>query len=53
MEDNWLQGKRLSGGSFDSVAGSPINLFDFDEEHAHTHKLLLDPSTGETTHKEN
>jgi len=53
IEDNWLGGTRLGGGSFDSIAGSPSNLFDFDQDHGHTHKLLLDPSAGERTHKEN
>jgi len=52
IEDNWLSGKRLGGGSFDSIAGSPINFFDFGEEHGHTTKLLLDPSTGNVSHKE-
>lgn len=52
IEDNWLNGKRLGGGSFDSIAGSPINLFDFGEGNGHTRKLLLDPSTGKVSHKE-
>jgi phospholipase C len=52
IEDNWLNGKRLGGGSFDSIAGSPMNLFDFDKGHAHTTKLLLDPTTGNVNHKE-
>jgi hypothetical protein len=34
------------------VAGSPINLFNFDEEQGHTTKLLLDPTTGKVSHKE-
>jgi phospholipase C len=53
IEDNWLQGKRLGGGSFDGLAGSPTNLFDFDEGHAHTRKLILDPTTGKSVDKEN
>jgi phospholipase C len=53
IEDNWLHSQRLGGGSFDSVAGSPADLFDFNQEHGHTRKLLLDPSTGQPTHKEN
>jgi phospholipase C len=52
IEDNWLSGKRLGGGSFDSIAGSPISLFDFSEDHGHTKKLLLDPSTGKVSQKE-
>jgi phospholipase C len=53
IEDNWLQGQRLGGSSFDSLAGSPINLFDFDEGHVHTRKLILDPVTGKSVDKEN
>ena len=53
IEDNWLHGQRLGGGSFDSIAGSPISLFDFDGGHGHTRKLLLDPMTGQLVHKEN
>jgi len=52
IEDNWLHGQRLGGGSFDSIAGSSANLFDFDQEHGHTRKLLLDPTTGQLTQKE-
>jgi hypothetical protein len=52
IEDNWLNGKRLGGGSFDSIAGSPMNMFDFDQRHGHTKKLLLDPSRGQLIQKE-
>jgi len=52
IEDNWLNGKRLGGGSFDSLAGSPMNLFDFNQQHGHTKKLLLDPSRGQLIQKE-
>jgi len=52
IEDNWLHGQRLGGGSFDSIAGSSANMFDFDQEHGHTRKLLLDPTTGQLTQKE-
>lgn len=44
IEDNWLQGKRLGGGSFDETAGSIIDLFDFD--HRSDDRLYLDPSAG-------
>ena len=45
IEDNWLGGKRLGGGSFDATAG-PINgLFDFTGG-AHTPALFLDDSLG-------
>ncbi len=30
IEDNWLHGERLGGGSFDATAGSILDLFDFD-----------------------
>ena len=52
IEDNWLNGKRLGGGSFDAIAGSPNNMFDFSQEHGHTKKLLLDPSRGQVIQKE-
>jgi phospholipase C len=52
IEDNWLHGQRLGGGSFDSIAGSPANMFDFDQQHGHTRRLLLDPTTGQPTQKE-
>jgi phospholipase C len=29
IEDNWLQGERLGGGSFDASAGSIMDMFDF------------------------
>jgi phospholipase C len=29
IEDNWLQGQRLGGGSFDATAGSINDMFDF------------------------
>jgi phospholipase C len=29
VEDNWLGGQRIGGGSFDAIAGSLIGLFDF------------------------
>ncbi|WP_115718878.1 phospholipase C [Gallaecimonas mangrovi] len=44
IEDNWLSGKRLGGGSFDATAGSIMNLFDF--KHGHQKPLYLDPETG-------
>ncbi|HEX4037495.1 MAG TPA: alkaline phosphatase family protein [Acidobacteriaceae bacterium] len=46
IEDNWLAGKRLGGGSFDAIAGSVNNMFDF--THMENRGLfLLDPSSGE------
>ena len=29
IEDNWLHGQRLGGGSFDATAGSIMDMFDF------------------------
>ena len=34
IEDNWLHGQRLGGGSFDEEAGSIMDLFDFDRDHS-------------------
>jgi len=46
IEDNWLAGQRIGGGSVDDSTGSLNNLFDFQHANASL-KLLLDPSTGE------
>lgn len=45
IEDNWLHGERIGGGSFDATAGSMNGLFDF--AHPRIHPLFLDPKTGE------
>jgi phospholipase C len=45
VEDNWLGGERIGGGSFDGLAGSLDNMLDFSHPHAGT--LFLNPSTGE------
>ncbi|MBV8194372.1 MAG: phospholipase, partial [Candidatus Dormibacteraeota bacterium] len=45
IEDNWLNGERIGGGSFDQLAGSIDNMFDF--QHPHGDKLTLDATTGE------
>lgn len=47
IEDNWLGGERLGGGSFDSVAGSIENMFDFNQHFAPSDKLFLSYTTGE------
>jgi phospholipase C len=44
IEDNWLKGTRLGGGSFDASAGSLSDMFDFSG--GHTPMLYLDPVTG-------
>jgi phospholipase C len=48
IEDNWLDGKRIGGGSFDATAGSIMGMFDFDRRGKghYDHKLFLDPATG-------
>jgi phospholipase C len=48
IEDNWLHGKRLGGGSFDATAGSLMDLFDF-HSGGNAPKLFLDPATGNPT----
>jgi phospholipase C len=45
IEDNWLHGKRLGGGSFDSAAGSIRDLFDFRKQTLDP-PLFLDKQTG-------
>jgi phospholipase C len=44
IEDNWLNGERLGGGSFDATTGSIMDMFDFTQKP--TRKLILDPSLG-------
>lgn len=46
IEDNWLHGARLGGGSFDAQAGSIMGMFDFTQV-PHNKPLLLNASTGE------
>jgi len=45
IEDNWSLG-RIGGGSYDVLAGSLLNMFNFNRE-PFARKLILDPSTGE------
>jgi phospholipase C len=45
IEDNWLNGQRLGGGSFDATAGSINGLFDFAAA-ASSAPLYLDPTAG-------
>ena len=44
VEDNWLNGERLGGGSFDATTGSIVDMFDFTQKKTRT--LILDPSLG-------
>jgi len=46
IEDNWKLGT-LGGGSFDALAGSLLNMFDFDHRNEPDRRLFLDPNTGE------
>jgi phospholipase C len=48
IEDLYLGGKRIGGGSFDAVSGSLLGMFDFSKKlPQNTRKLLLDPDTGQ------
>ncbi|HVY15225.1 MAG TPA: alkaline phosphatase family protein [Rhodopila sp.] len=46
IEDNWLHGRRLGGGSFDATSGSVMGMFDFKAK-PHLTPFYLDPATGE------
>jgi hypothetical protein len=46
IEDNWLGGERLGGGSFDAQDQSILNMFDFTGT-THTKTLMLNPTTGQ------
>jgi phospholipase C len=45
IEDNWLQGERLGGGSFDATTGSLMGMFDFAGT-GNNPPLFLDAATG-------
>jgi phospholipase C len=45
IEDNWDLG-RLGSQSTDAIAGSLMNMFDFNEHHPRAPQLILDPTTG-------
>jgi phospholipase C len=49
VEDNWLGGRRIDPASFDNVAGSLLDMFDFSRVDGRT--LILDPTTGLATVK--
>ncbi|WP_042267203.1 phospholipase C [Paraburkholderia heleia] len=49
IEDNWLDGQRIGGGSFDATSGNMMGMFDFDrpgKSHFEQRKLFIDPATG-------
>jgi phospholipase C len=45
IEDNWLNGERISDISFDRIAGSLDDMFDFAAPKMR--RVLLDPATGQ------
>jgi phospholipase C len=48
VEDNWLGGSRIGNGSFDGIASSISQMFNFQGGGGeHSRRLFLDPSTGE------
>jgi phospholipase C len=47
VEDNWLDGERLGGGSYDELSGPLTGMFDFARRAAQAPELFLDPKTGE------
>ena len=48
IEDNWLDGTRIGGGSFDATAGDIADMFDF--HRPHPQRLILDPTLGTPVH---
>jgi phospholipase C len=44
IEDNWLNGERIGGGSFDATTGSIVDMFNFNK--ANSTALILDPTFG-------
>jgi phospholipase C len=46
IEDNWLGGQRIPGGSFDALANSIVQMFDFGQNGGQNGPLFLNPSTG-------
>ena len=46
VEDNWLGGQRIGQGSFDALANSITQMFNFSKIR-HDGTLFLNPSTGE------
>jgi phospholipase C len=45
IEDNWLNGERLGGGSFDATTGSLMDMFDFSKRHPDP-RFFLSSDTG-------
>jgi phospholipase C len=55
IEDNWLQGQRIGHGSFDGIANSITQMFDFsrNQNDQGNGPLLLNPSTGQPMNNQN
>ena len=51
IEDNWLRGERIGQGSFDAIANSITQMFDFSQnaQGNQGNLLILDPNTGQPT----
>lgn len=47
IEDNWLEGKRIGGGSTDATAGRIDPMFDFFFPRLFDRQLILDENTGQ------
>ena len=50
IEDNWLGGERIGGGSFDAIAGPLTQMFDFSRDRDRgddDRVLILNPLTGQ------
>jgi phospholipase C len=45
VEDNWLGGKRIGAGSFDTITNPIDNMFNF-ERPENAGRVLLGPSSG-------
>ena len=46
IEDNWLDSQRIGGGSFDAIANSIDQMFDFESIRSDDGCIILDPVTG-------
>ena len=46
IEDNWLDGQRIGQGSFDALAGSIVQMFDFHQS-VQNDLVILNENTGE------
>jgi phospholipase C len=52
VEDTFLGGQRIGQGSFDSIASSIGQMFNFTGDQGENGKLILDPSTGQPTQED-